>query len=113
MMLLFDQNISHRLVSNLNSNLGKCSQVRSLGLENATDMMIWEYAKKNNYTIVTFDTDFYDISTLKGHPPKIIWMRTGNTSTKNLESILLKHKAIIESFINSDDYKEVSCLEIE
>ena len=40
-------------------------------LENASDRKIWEFAKKEGFTIVTFDADFYDLVTLFGHPPKI------------------------------------------
>ena len=47
-------------------------------------MEIWEYAKNNNFCIVTFDADFVDIATIKGHPPKIIWLRTGNMTTENI-----------------------------
>jgi len=58
MKLLFDQNISFRIVKLLIDILPLSSQVRLLGLENAKDLEIWEYAKFNGYTIVTFDTDF-------------------------------------------------------
>jgi predicted nuclease of predicted toxin-antitoxin system len=50
----------------------------------ATDNEIWEYARKNNYAIITFDADFYDISIINGHPPKIVWLRTGNISTNEI-----------------------------
>ena len=72
MRLLFDQNISHRLTNRLLDIFPEVKQVRELGIENYSDRVIWEFAKENNYTIVTFDGDFYDFSLVWGHPPKII-----------------------------------------
>ena len=111
MKLLFDQNISHRLVSKLSTTFS-CSQVRLEKIENYSDFDIWKYAKENNFTIVTFDADFYDISTLNGHPPKIIWLRLGNTSTSNLAKVFFVRKEEITQFITDKKYKEINCLEI-
>jgi len=72
MKLLFDQNISHRLISLIQDILPEARQVRQIGLENTSDKQIWEYAKEHDFTIVTFDGDFYDFSLVWGHPPKII-----------------------------------------
>lgn len=82
MRLLFDQNISHRLLNLIQDILPESKQVRGLGPENQSDKQIWEYAKENEYIIVTFDADFYDFSLVWGHPPKIIWIRTSNQTTK-------------------------------
>lgn len=108
MKLLFDQNISFRLVDLINDIFPESKQVRELGLENATDFEIFEYAKRNGYTIVTFDADFCDLNIIKGFPPKIIWIRTGNTTTKNLEIIIRQRSDLIYSFLKED----YGCLEI-
>ncbi len=81
MKLSFDQNISYRILKKLERTYPASDQVKKLGLENPTDIELWEYARINSYAIVTFDSDFMDIANLKGHPPKIIWLRTGKTST--------------------------------
>ena len=60
MKLLFDQNISFRILKRVIDFIPSANQVRTLGLENAKDIEIWNYARENGYTIVTFDTDFYD-----------------------------------------------------
>jgi len=111
MKLLLDQNISFRIVKKLPSFFN-AKQVREMGLENKSDIEIWEYAKAKNFTIVTFDADFYDFSILFGHPPKIIWLRTGNTSTQNISKIIIEKSKIIEDFILAENYAELSCLEI-
>ena len=65
--------------------------------------LIWEFAKNNNYCIVTFDFDFIDISTLKGYPPKIIWLRIGNTTTENLIAKIKADTKIIHDFLECSD----------
>jgi predicted nuclease of predicted toxin-antitoxin system len=113
MKLLFDQNISFRIIGKLQDIMPTASQVRLLGLENRTDFEIWDFAKANDYSIITFDTDFYDISLIKDTPPKIIWLRFGNTSTTQLASYIRSNLELIKEFIQNADYKDLACLEIE
>jgi predicted nuclease of predicted toxin-antitoxin system len=112
MKLLFDQNISFRAVKGLRTLFPGSKQVRELGLENSTDRQIWEYAKKYGFTIVTFDSDFFDLTLLLGIPPKVLWLRFGNTTTDNLIKILKENNGLIHEFIESPDYSDVGCLEL-
>ena len=113
MKLLFDQNISFRVIEKISQHYPKAKQVRELGLENSSDLKIWEFAKENGYTIVTFDADFYDIANIKGHPPKVIWLRVGNTSTASIAQLFNDKSELIEDFISNPNNKEIACLEIE
>ena len=108
MKLLFDQNISFRLIKRIIDLFPDSKQVRELGLENSTDIEIFDFAKRNDFAIVTFDSDFCDLNIIRGFPPKIIWIRTGNTTTKNLENLLRKKNDLIKLFLNED----YGCLEI-
>lgn len=99
MKLLFDQNISFRLINHIQDILPESKQVRELGLENHSDKQVWEYAKQNEFTIVTFDADFYDFSLVWGHPPKIIWIRAYNQTTDNIEKILRKYLSTMQEFL--------------
>lgn len=112
MKLLFDQNISFRIEKQINVIYKESEHVSSLGLLNADDLAIWNFAKKNDFTIVTFDSDFYDISLLKGNPPKIIWIRSGNLTTNKISEILEAKHLAIRDFIENPDKKETACLEI-
>lgn len=112
MKLLFDQNISFRVVNKLKATFPGCRQVRELNLEAKSDREIWNFANNEKYTIVTFDADFYDLVTLFGHPPKVVWLRTGNTSTDNLIKTLIFHSEIIENFVSDKAYEDIGCLEI-
>ena len=113
MKLLLDQNISFRVSKIISDRYPIVKQVRELGLENSTDSEIWEYAKSNSYTIVTFDSDFYDLSVFRGCPPKIIWLRIGNSSTENTAKVLSDNFKLIKDFVADSNYKELSCLEID
>ena len=112
MRLLFDQNISFRVVKIILEFFPEAKHVKEFDLQFATDKQIWSFAKDNKYDIVTFDADFYDIATLNGHPRKIIWLRFGNTSTQNLARKFEEHFEIVKSFITDDHYKDIACLEI-
>jgi predicted nuclease of predicted toxin-antitoxin system len=57
----------------------------------------------NNFAIVTFDADFIDISNLRGYPPKIIWLRIGNTSTKNIADRIRAEQNSIEEFLRNSE----------
>jgi predicted nuclease of predicted toxin-antitoxin system len=72
MKLLFDQNLSHRLVIELADIFPEAVQVRLLGFDPSDDEAIWNFAGKNGFTIVTKDTDFLQRSFLFGQPPKVI-----------------------------------------
>ena len=65
--------------------------------------MIWEFAKTNNYTIVTFDEDFSEIQNLLSYPPKIIWLRTGNVSAREIALLLTKLRNNINQFIADEE----------
>lgn len=103
MNLLFNQNISYRIIKRIEDIFPGSISVQALGYNNPHDIQIWEYAKSNNFSIVTFDADFIDLSNLKGFPPKIIWLRIGNTSTKNIAArIRAEQRSIVEFLSNSE-----------
>ncbi|MCX6057584.1 MAG: DUF5615 family PIN-like protein [Chloroflexi bacterium] len=87
-LLLFDQNLSPRLVEHLADIYPDSVHVFSLGLGEAMDINIWQYARDHDYMIVTKDPDFSEFGIIKGFPPKIIWIRRGNCSTQDIEMIL-------------------------
>jgi predicted nuclease of predicted toxin-antitoxin system len=109
MRFLFDQNISHRILSSLPDLFDGSTSVKGEGLINSPDIEIWEFAKKIDYTIVTQDSDFNDLNSLHGFPPKIIWIRTGNLRTQQIVDLLLKHSQEIEGFLENSKY---GCFEI-
>lgn len=103
MKLLFDQNLSPRLVANLADLFPNSAHVEVIGLGKEIDRLVWEYAKKNDYVIVSKDADFSELGSLLGFPPKIIWLRKGNCSTQSIEKILQQNHSAIERLVNSPD----------
>ena len=83
-------------------------QVKELSLVNKKDFEIFQFAKNNNFSIVTFDVDFFDLSNLYGQPPKIIWLKTKNQTTKNIEKLICTKQSLILEFLNGD----FACLEL-
>ena len=98
MKLLFDQNLSFKLSRLLADAFPESNQIRMLGLEEAEDRTIWEYAKTNDFILVSQDADFADMATLFGPPPKVIWLRCGNQPTYAIEKRLLDHAEAIAVF---------------
>ncbi|HLJ54001.1 MAG TPA: DUF5615 family PIN-like protein [Chthonomonadaceae bacterium] len=96
MKLLFDQNLSPRLVTRLTDAFPGSAHVHDLGLDAAEDVDVWRYARDNGYVIVTKDSDFGDMSTLRGFPPHVVWLRTGNCTTRRIEELLRANKNSIE-----------------
>jgi predicted nuclease of predicted toxin-antitoxin system len=54
---------------------------------------------RQGFVILTKDADFRQRSFLRGHPPKVIWVRLGNCSTGAIEQIFNKRLAELEEFV--------------
>jgi len=93
--LLLDQNLSPRLVQHLSDLYPGSEHIYLAGLDRASDVLLWDYARQNGFTFVTKDADFCEMSEVLGTPPKVIWLRLGNCSTNQIESILRQHHGAI------------------
>ena len=102
MKLLFDGNISFRVVTMLNNQFPGASQVREHALESSSDATIWAFGKQNELCIVTKDSDFNDLAITKGFPPKVLWLKVGNCTTEAIAQLLIQHQFTIESFLKDD-----------
>jgi predicted nuclease of predicted toxin-antitoxin system len=98
MRLLFDQNLSPRLVGLLATEYPGSEHVRTAGLAAASDTAIWAYANQNRLVIVSKDTDFQQRALLRGHPPKVVWIRLPNCSTATVEVLLRSRQADLLAF---------------
>jgi len=95
--LLFDQNLSPKLVEHLADLYPDSNHVYHLGIDLVPDKELREYAGREGFVIVTKDSDFSDLCILLGFPPKVIWIRRGNCSSRDIESILRDHALDIEA----------------
>jgi predicted nuclease of predicted toxin-antitoxin system len=102
MKLLFDHNLSPKLIHRLAELFPNSNHVYHLGLDRVEDRQVWQYAKTNDFMIVTKDGDYNELLILLGFPPKIIWIRRGNCSTNEIENILRKHYLDIQDLTNTE-----------
>nr|VFJ57566.1 MAG: Predicted nuclease, contains PIN domain, potential toxin-antitoxin system component [Candidatus Kentron sp. FW] len=109
MKLLLDQNISRRIVLELQGIYPGSSQVALLGLASASDSAIWRFARENDFVIVTKDADFAEMSLIRGGPPRVIWMRLGNAGNKDILSTLMENRLRISALF---EQSAVDCIEI-
>ncbi len=105
MRLLFDQNLSPRLVDLLSDTHPGSVHVLSVGLDRALDDAVWAYAKQHGFIIVTKDTDFHERSVIDDTAPKVVWIRRGNCSTTTIEQILRRHSADIQQLADDSEIR--------
>jgi predicted nuclease of predicted toxin-antitoxin system len=98
MNLLFDHHLSPRLVKSLADLYPDSSHVYLIGLDKADDPAIWEYARANDFVIVSKDSDFNDLSVLRGFPPKVVWLKLGNCTTREAEDAIRRYSDTIAEF---------------
>lgn len=103
MRLLFDQNLSFKLVRLLVDVYPDSVHVRDLQLIEADDLTIWHYAAEQELIIVSKDSDFHQMSLLYGHPPKTVWLRVGNAPTSTITELLREHHATMQRFHEDPD----------
>ena len=102
MKLLLDENLSDRIIDKIIDLYSDSQRVKTLGLINTDDALIWEFAKFNDFVIVSKDADFHQRSLLYGHPPKFIYLRIGNSPTAKIIEILRVYFLIIVEFFDSE-----------
>jgi predicted nuclease of predicted toxin-antitoxin system len=96
--LLFDENLSPRLVRRLDAAFPDSQHVELAGLRGHPDLAIWEYAQQHDLIVVSKYNDFRQLSFLKGSPPKVIWLMVGNAGTEMIAQLLEHSRSIIETF---------------
>ena len=98
MKLLFDNNLSHKLVARIHDLFPGSSHVMTEGLDEHEDKCIWEFAKENGFTIITKDSDFNELLLVNGYPPQVIWIRIGNCKIADIERIIRSNAIILTNF---------------
>lgn len=102
MKLLFDENLLHKLARHLADLFPDSAHVRDVGLKASDDPLVWDYAKEENFMIVSKDADMHDRSLLFGSPPKVIWVCLGNCSTRQVEELLRREFEVIKLFFEDE-----------
>jgi len=98
MKLLFDHNLSYKLVGRLADLFPNSEHVRNGNLHEADDRPVWKYECAHGFAIVSKDEDFHQLSFLYGAPPKVVWVRLGNCTTADIEQALRHHHTDLLNF---------------
>ena len=101
--LLFDENLSARLVVALGDVYPGSAHLSDLGLLDAADRELWARAGTAGFVLVTKDEDFHRLSVLLGPPPKVIWIRLGNCATADVARLLRARRHDIAHFAAHED----------
>lgn len=91
------------MVKEVNHRFPGSAHVLALGLAEASDNKVWNYAKEYEFCIVTKDTDFDHLSFLYGPPPQCLRLNIGNLSIDEIAEILRKSFQNIIDFEKSSD----------
>jgi predicted nuclease of predicted toxin-antitoxin system len=102
-------NLSRKLVTSLADIFPNASHVQLQGLAEKTDTEIWDFAKLNNFCIVTQDADFTERSRLYSSPPKVVWLRCGNAPTNQVETLIRYGQEAIQELLSNSS---IHCLEL-
>jgi predicted nuclease of predicted toxin-antitoxin system len=98
--LLFDENLSHKLVQRPADLYPGSAHVVGVDLMTSPDREIWNFAKANAFVVVSTDLDFYDLATTLGPPPKLLWLRRWTHPTDDAERVLRREAIRISEFVN-------------
>lgn len=103
MKLLFDENLTPKLVAALADVYPDSAHVDREGLGGADDNQVWEYARQHGFAMVSKDSDFHEKSLLRGYPPKVIWIKRGNCTNKQIEMLLRNKAEQINAMLNDPE----------
>ncbi|NOQ36056.1 MAG: hypothetical protein GQ569_09195 [Methylococcaceae bacterium] len=107
--MLFDNNLSHKLVARLIDIFPDSSHVMFEDMDESEDDEIWSFSMEQNFTIITKDADYNEMNFLYGFPPKIVWVRVGNCKLADMERIIRRNSIAINEFFHN---KELGVIEI-
>lgn len=103
MKLLLDENLSYRIVKELAQLVDQCMHVDDIGSKTRLqDIEIWQYAKSNDFTILTRDSDFEKLHSQFGFPPKVILILAHNPTNDDVVRYFKNNLDRIQQF-NSDN----------
>jgi len=101
--LLIDENLPFSLVRLLSVDCVHASEIAA----QASDTLLWNTARQNNWMVLTRDTDFFDRLLVHGAPPKVIWVRLGNVRKNALIELLLSRWPAMQLLLETNDLVEV------
>ena len=103
MKLLLDEHLSPKLAKRLQDLYPDSTQVELMGMKGTDDREIYRFALAHQYILVSKDADFYDLALAQDGPPKVVLLRVGNVTTRDVERILRNAAPVLGEFACSPD----------
>ncbi len=101
MKLLLDENLSPRICKLLADVFPDAQSVLRLGLGGASDAQLFELASREQYVIVSKDSDFVDRAIVSKADVKVVRLRIGNCSTIQGADMLRESAELLQEFSRS------------
>ena len=98
MKLLLDQNLSRRILERIEDLFSGSDHVANRALDRVPDEEVSNFAVQEGFTIVSKDSDFHQMSLVRGFPPKVVFLKIGNCTTDLVVSLICKHEADFREF---------------
>ena len=103
MRFLFDENLSESIAARLAQHFRGSEHVRRALQAGASDSVVWDFAKRHDFVLVTCDEDFQGMSIALGAPPKVIWLDVHNATNREIAALIVRKADVIERFIADDE----------
>lgn len=103
MKLLLDENLSPDLVRQLAETYPDSQHVDLVRLHGQPDERIWSFARGQGYVLVSKDSDFRELSSTHGSPPKVVWLTVGNAGTVAIREVLVGSQQRVERFVQDPE----------
>src|SRR3989442_8950697 len=100
MRFVVDVNLPPRLCGMLRGHNHEAVHLQDLGMLQADDEQVWDLAKRGNWIVTSKDSDFCDWALLRGPPPQVLHIGTGNLSNEHLIQLLVSAWAEIDGALN-------------
>lgn len=87
MNFLVDNQLLKALTRFLTESGHSSKHVFDLGMDEATDIEVWNYARQNGLVVVSKDEDFFHLANRPDDVGRLVWVRVGNCRKQVLLSV--------------------------
>jgi predicted nuclease of predicted toxin-antitoxin system len=98
--LLFDENLSPRLVSVLSAHWPESAHVINQYARSDGRGHLVLRPRSDGFTLVSKDDDFRSLALARGAPLKVVWLQIGNAPTSKVADLLRANILVLEAFSN-------------
>jgi predicted nuclease of predicted toxin-antitoxin system len=115
MKFWLDAHLSPAIAKLLNEKYSaQATSIRSLKLSQCEDEEIFMKAREEDVIFITKDDDFIHLLERFGSPPRILWLKVGNTSYQQMKKVFANSfDSLVSLFEAGNDFIEVTSSEVQ